>query len=130
MQMTSGHYYSYVRPELRNNEWYRFDDEFVARVDWSDVVADAYGGKSSSRHRSMNVNFKPTDTPSTRPRGLFWPILALLRLIKRATMIGSNNSTPRLGHGYGYGGETSNAYMLQYVRRADIPILYLEERDQ
>ena len=129
MEISLGHYYSYVRPELRNNEWYRFDDEFVARVEWVDVVADAYGGKSSSRHRSMNVNLKPTDAPSTRPRGLFWPILALLRLIKRATMIGSN-SAPSLGRGFGYGGETSNAYMLQYVRRADIPMLYLEERDE
>lgn len=44
-------------------------------------------------------------------------------------MIGSNNA-PIEGHRFGYGGKTSNAYMLQYVRRVDIPMLYLEESDK
>jgi hypothetical protein len=29
---------------------------------------------------------------------------------------------------YGYGGRTSSAYMLQYIRRSDIPLLYDEDK--
>ncbi|KAL3759353.1 hypothetical protein ACHAWU_000652 [Discostella pseudostelligera] len=121
----SGHYYSYVRPEIRKNEWYRFDDEFVTKVDWADIVADAYGGSRSSR-QERSISVRTIDAPKSLPRGIFWPIFALLRLIRRATIIGSNIA-PGGGCGFGYGGKSSNAYMLQYVRRSDIPVLYLEE---
>lgn len=126
----AGHYYSYVRPEIRTNHWYRFDDEIVTRVDWADVVADAYGGNGSlQQKKSRNANLGPTQAPNSRQRFFFWPILALIRLFRRATLIGSN-TTADFEHQFGYGGENSNAYMLQYVRQVDIPILYLEESDK
>jgi ubiquitin carboxyl-terminal hydrolase 7 len=42
----SGHYYSYVRPDVRTNVWYRFDDDRVAQVSFKEVVKDAYGGRT------------------------------------------------------------------------------------
>ena len=47
----SGHYYSYARPDIRSNDWYRFDDEFVTKVDYSDVIADAYGGSRKTQRK-------------------------------------------------------------------------------
>ena len=105
----SGHYYSYVRPDIRSDDWYRFDDSQVTRVDYSEVVADAYGGRyRRKRRRSVDGN-----KASKRQRGLF----------SRIFSIGRSSSG---GGSFGYGGRTSSAYMLQYARRSDIPTLYLE----
>lgn len=109
----SGHYYSYVRPNIRSDDWYRFDDQQVCRVDYSEVVADAYGGRYR-RKRSRSVD--GSNTPKRR-KGLFQRIF---------TFGGSSNS----GGAFGYGGRTSSAYMLQYARRSDIPTLYLEDNQK
>ena len=54
-----GHYYSFVRPDIQTNEWYRFDDEFVTRVDFTDVIVDAYGGSCAAlRKRSRSDSSK------------------------------------------------------------------------
>ena len=45
-EYASGHYYSYVRPNIREDDWYRFDDDRVTQVSLEDVVKDAYGGKT------------------------------------------------------------------------------------
>jgi hypothetical protein len=123
-ETASGHYYSYIRPDIRTNEWYRFDDEFVTRVDYDDVIADAFGGSCSSQQKLIKKDTIETiDVPIPRPRVFFWRIFALLRLIRQATFIGSQASGA--APGFGYGGKTSNAYMLQYVKRCDIPKLWL-----
>jgi ubiquitin C-terminal hydrolase len=43
-----GNYYSYIRPDIQTNKWYRFDDEFVTRVDFTDDIDDAYGGSCAA----------------------------------------------------------------------------------
>ena len=119
----AGHYYSYVRPDLQTNEWYRFDDEFVTRVDYTDVIADAYGGSfAATRKRSRSDSFERIDAHEEQRRGLLRRILSLFGLFRRMTMIRSR--TPDRRSGFGYGGRTSNAYMLQYVHRLDVPKLY------
>eukprot|EP00986_Skeletonema_menzelii_P018827 scaffold26730_cov162-Skeletonema_menzelii.AAC.7 len=109
----SGHYYSYVRRDIRSDDWYRFDDSQVTRVDYREVVADAYGGRYR-RKRSQSVE---GNNARKKQRGLFSRIFSFGR------------SSSVSGGGFGYGGRTSSAYMLQYVRRSDIPRLYLEDSD-
>ena len=92
----SGHYYAYVRPDARKNEWYRFDDDKVTKVTYREVAADCYGSQSS-RIAAREAK-----------EGLFSKLFR-----------GS-------GGKYGWGGRTSSAYVLQYVRRESIPMLYDE----
>mmetsp|Transcript_1602 Transcript_1602/g.2281 ORF Transcript_1602/g.2281 Transcript_1602/m.2281 type:complete len:427 (-) Transcript_1602:255-1535(-) len=95
-QFGVGHYYSYVRPDVNSNSWYRFNDDIVTPVSFDEVVADATGGKI------CGISAK---------RGLFGKIKGLFQ-------------APSCG----YGGRTSNAYVLQYVRRSEIPLLYSCEK--
>ena len=83
-----GHYYSYVRPDIESNTWYRFNDDNVEEVTFNDVKMDAFGGSKKSK----------------------------LRGIRRLFNIGRSR--------FGWGGASSNAYVLQYVRRCDIESLY------
>ena len=101
-----GHYYSYVRPDVRNDDWYRFDDEQVTPVTYQQVVADATGGIQSSSDSALGEAQQPQHG-SGGPLAFF-----------RALFRGKNSP------GFGYGGRTSNAYVIQYVRRCDIPMLY------
>jgi len=65
---------------------------------------------------------------ATKRRRRWGPIRLILGIFRRVAMIGSNSAgRGGDGGGFGYGGRSSNAYMLQYVRRSDIPKLYLEE---
>jgi ubiquitin carboxyl-terminal hydrolase 7 len=98
-QYGSGHYYVYVRPDVREDDWYRFNDHVVTPVEFEEVLADAFGGANSVVPQNSNGGFF-----SRMRRSLF----------------GSSS--------YGYGGQTSNAYVVQYVRRADIPILFDDEK--
>lgn len=93
----SGHYYAYVRPDVRSDVWYRFDDHNVQEVAYKDVFTDACGGKG--QHNAQK-----------QPKGRWFSRLG------RALL-------PRSG-GYGYGGRASNAYVLQYVQRSKVPMLY------
>jgi len=95
----SGHYYAYVRPDIRSDEWYRFNDHEVTKVSFKDVTCDSYGGRAAQKAKEKQSK-----------RGLL------------SRVFGSLNSGS-----YGYGGRTSSAYMLQYVRRSDIPKLYNED---
>jgi len=95
----SGHYYAYVRPDVRRHIWYRFDDDKVSEVTYREVVADAYGGQS----RNKDVQ--------EEQKGFI------------ARLFGGGATGGR----FGWGGRTSSAYMLQYVKRSDIPTLFGEE---
>jgi ubiquitin carboxyl-terminal hydrolase 7 len=108
-----GHYYSYIRPDVRNDDWYRFDDEQVTPVSYQQVVADATGGKQPSSASAELVEPPQQQQKQHGGAGGSGP-LAFLRALFRG----------KSSHGYGYGGRTSNAYVIQYVRRCDIPILY------
>jgi ubiquitin C-terminal hydrolase len=92
-QYGAGHYYAYIRRDVRDDEWYRFNDETVEPVEWEEVFLDASGDKLA-------------DSKAT----------SLLGRIRQALQGGSDS--------YGFGGYTSNAYVLQYVRRRDVPMLY------
>ena len=63
------------------------------------MIEDAFGGKSSE----------------IQPQKTGGPFAFIRRLLGRA------------GESYGWGGKTSNAYVVNYVRRSDIPLLYGEQ---
>jgi ubiquitin carboxyl-terminal hydrolase 7 len=96
-EFSSGHYYAYVRPDVTSNKWFRFNDHVVTEVTFDEVYHDAYGGKTLGAYVGNKIR-----------------ILSRLRRALQRTS-------------YGYGGRTSNAYVLQYVRQSDIPTLYKEE---
>jgi ubiquitin carboxyl-terminal hydrolase 7 len=98
-QYNSGHYYAYVRPDVREDTWYRFNDDVATPVEFEEVLADSFGGATSAAPLSSNAGF--------------------FSRIRRA-LLGSSS--------YGFGGQTSNAYVVQYVRRSDIPILFDDEK--
>jgi len=100
----SGHYYAYVRPDILSQDWYRFNDHVVQRVSFDEVVADAYGGRSAKTESSDRDNNR------RKKKG---------GLLKRLGSIFNSKGDP-----YGYGGKTSNAYVIQYVKKMDIPKLY------
>ena len=116
-----------MRPDIRRNEWFRFDDELVTPVEYCDVVADAYGvSRRMQKKRLRSDSMESILAPIKRRRELLQCLFSSLGLFRRVSTTGSNSS----GDGcdcYGYGGRTSSAYMLQYARRSDIPQLYLEE---
>jgi len=97
----SGHYYAYVRPDIAKNTWYRFNDDKVTKVSFKEVIADAYGEKVRSR-------------PAKKEK------------VQRRRRFGFPCPFSPFGNSLGWGGPTSNAYMIQYVRRDDIPKLYSE----
>lgn len=97
----SGHYYSYVRPNVLSDDWYRFNDHVVTKVTLDEVFADAYGGK----------------TPVVKSNGSKKGSCRLLQWFKSMLQVREDP--------FGFGGRTSNAYVVQYVRCCDIPSLYL-----
>jgi ubiquitin carboxyl-terminal hydrolase 7 len=113
----SGHYYAYVRPDVRADRWYRFNDHRVEPVAYRDVYADACGGRSGSPAPSDDTDSEDGTSPAGARRRRGW-----LGRLRSAIMSGPAE--------YGYGGRTSSAYVLQYVRRSDVPALYeLPERE-
>uniref|UniRef100_A0A7S1BT03 Ubiquitin carboxyl-terminal hydrolase n=1 Tax=Corethron hystrix TaxID=216773 RepID=A0A7S1BT03_9STRA len=105
----AGHYYSYVRPDVRKDVWYRIDDQRVSRVRYEEVEIDATGGPSiSTNQQNTTQNLKEGHRRKRR-----W----FRSLFQRSGRV-ANSGT------YGYGGRGSSAYMLQYVRRRDICKLY------
>ncbi len=96
----SGHYYAYVRPDIRKNIWYRYDDDRVTEVSFKQVKDDAFGGHTVRRNEKKGKK-------ATKEG--FW-----------AKILGSSPNSKT----FGWGGRTSSAYMLQYVKRCDIPLLY------
>lgn len=99
-----GHYYSYVRPDIQSDTWYRFNDDVVEEVTFQEVIDDAFGGKVSEA--------KPKN--KTPQKGFF-------RRIRMMLGHGGGGGSP-----YGWGGSTSNAYVVQYVRRSHLHKLYPE----
>jgi ubiquitin carboxyl-terminal hydrolase 7 len=119
----AGHYYAYVRPNIGCDDddndktaWYRLDDEQVVPVSWQDVQRDATNNGGSASISSSSSSSPSNNNNKTN----FWSrIERFLPLKSRASSSSSSM--------YGYGGKTSSAYVLQYVRRSDVPMLYLKE---
>ena len=138
-----GHYYSYVNLGIGNKskggeEWWRFDDEIVERVEWEDVAIDGFGGSVSveevieEEKRKSGGDGRLFDYDAgveercrliksragggkTRRRNV------LGRLLDR--VLTSNREGEDAGS-YGYGGQTACAYLLQYVKMDEIDSLY------
>lgn len=103
-QFGGGHYYAYVRPNIHSEQWYRFDDQIVTPVSLKDVMVDGTGGP-----------VKASSLTVSKRRPLWRSITRFLR--RSITRIFEPKCT-------GYGGHTSCAYVLQYVKRSAIPDLY------
>ena len=94
-----GHYYAYVRPDITSDQWYRFNDDKVDPVTFEEVTTDAFGGNQLM------------ETSEKKRRGIHRRIGRLLFRNQQKT-------------NFGWGGETSNAYVVQYVRKKNIESLY------
>ena len=108
----SGHYYSYVRPNIRTDDWYRFNDEIHTKVRFTDVIQDAYGGIVSTAASLDSQQLPKMGTCNNKGN-------RIVRFFRG--IFGMDGADV---NGYGFGGPKSNAYVLQYIRRSDIPKLY------
>jgi ubiquitin carboxyl-terminal hydrolase 7 len=106
----SGHYYAYVRPNVRENKWFRYDDDRVSQVSFKEVKDDAFGGHVVNRLSKKERQELQGAGNQNRTKVGIWK-----RLFGSAG--GRRNQ-------FGWGGRSSSAYMLQYVRRSDISLLY------
>ena len=107
-EFSVGHYYAYVRPDLDSHRWFRINDDLIDEVTWEEVLKDAIGGKVS------DIKKRRLNNGTTEKKGFFQ------RLWSRfGDSDGLSGSGP-----YGFGGPTSNAYVLQYVKRSDRNRLY------
>ena len=111
----SGHYYAYVRPDVLSDTWYRFNDHVVTQVSFDEVVADAYGGRNAKVESESGSSDNSNKAKSNRGRG---------GLLRRLGSLFKPQNDP-----FGYGGRTSNAYVVQYVRKTDISNLYLLDEE-
>lgn len=62
----SGHYITYIRPEM--DQWYKFNDETVTKVDWKYVKLMSEGGtidRIKVDPTNFETGFEPCDTNST-----------------------------------------------------------------
>ena len=50
--ITSGHYYSYIRPTYENDQWYKFDDTIVTQVNEDQVISNNFGGPITSNSQT------------------------------------------------------------------------------
>ena len=124
-----------MRPDVRQTDWLRFDDEIVTPVKYADVVADAYGGNQRTRRKRSRRNgfnrLARVPGAKRRRRDLFRRIFSLFRWFRRVSAMIAGTHSPSVGeYGFGYGGRSSSAYMIQYVRRSEVPKLYLDEREE
>ncbi|KAK8894640.1 hypothetical protein M9Y10_023077 [Tritrichomonas musculus] len=55
--IASGHYYCYIRPNFDDQQWYKFDDANVTTANLSDVLANNFGGPSSTLPSSQNKTY-------------------------------------------------------------------------
>jgi Ubiquitin carboxyl-terminal hydrolase len=129
----SGHYYAYVRPNVQTNEWYRFDDDRVTRVSFQDVIEDAFGGhvvKQNAKHDTCQTTRWEKKKGKEGKNAGFWNIHVWWKRVVRVGGGGDETRSKRSGLlEYGWGGRMSSAYMLQYVKRSEISLLYHDEQD-
>ena len=80
----------------------------MTRVDFTDLIVDAYGGSCAALQRRSrdSDSFESIDAQQGQRRGLLRRKLSLFGLFRRMTMIGSRTLDRRSG--FEYGGRTSN----------------------
>jgi ubiquitin C-terminal hydrolase len=138
----AGHYYAYVRPHPSSDAWFRCDDERIEAVLWEEVARDAFGGKYQEEPETAAI-IADQEAPPPPPilvggqleqqqrqrsrsgNPLVRFLCSWLHQLGSRIQIGSGRS---VGHNnknpYGFGGPTSSAYVLQYVRRCQIDVLF------
>ena len=109
-EFNSGHYYAYVSPNLDCDQWFRVNYDLIDEVTWEEVRKDAIGGKVGNNNTKR---LSSSSTPTTTKKQNFFQ-----RLWSR---FGDSDG---FSEPYGFGGQTSNAYVLQYVKRSDRDRLY------
>ncbi|KAG5602721.1 hypothetical protein H5410_034091, partial [Solanum commersonii] len=55
--VTGGHYYAFIRPTL-SNQWYKFDDERVTKVDAKRALEEQYGGQGKLPQTNPEYGFQ------------------------------------------------------------------------
>jgi ubiquitin C-terminal hydrolase len=128
----SGHYYAYVRPNPLSEQWFRCNDELIDAVTWEEVALDAFGGRYEPSVESQEVE-EQQEPPIMKIVGgqpLFAsvekqanPLVRFLCCLRRRLRLRKGRSSP-FADPYGFGGRTSSAYVLQYVRRCQIDVLF------
>ncbi|KAL3367030.1 hypothetical protein AABB24_011632 [Solanum stoloniferum] len=58
--VTGGHYYAFIRPTL-SNQWYKFDDERVTKVDAKRALEEQYGGQGKNSNAYLLVYIRESD---------------------------------------------------------------------
>lgn len=111
----TGHYRAYVRPNIHTNAWYLFDDHKVTRVRYREVKRDAFGIGSGSRSGSGERSSSKGEGEGSRCGD------TTVTMTKNG-WFGSRKRGGEKGERSESGG--SCAYLLQYVKRCDIPVLY------
>ena len=94
----SGHYYSYIRPDITKNIWFKYDDDRVSYVSFQQVQ-DSFGDSSSLITTTRNNSWNPRKGLSQWFQGF-------------TSLIGNQKQ------------DKSSAYVLQYVKKKDIPFLW------
>ena len=59
--VNGGHYYAYIRPDLRG-KWFKFDDERVTKEETARALNDQYGGDDDN----LNPGYNPAVTPGLK----------------------------------------------------------------
>lgn len=133
----SGHYYTYVRPSMNSDDideddWYRIDDHQVTKVHYEDVICDAYGGNQVSHRRQKQrheTSLSAMQGEQHQQRNRFFLRRLLFFGGGRRRKVSPSTSTrmSKEEKMFGYGGKTSSAYMLQYVKRSEVRNLYCND---
>jgi len=96
-----GHYYSFIKVDVENDEWFRFDDEKVLPFDSENLDIEAFGGEEDK-----NLSFG--DRQRMRPSGpdmgdkernaylLFYVRSSMLPQLKAKVSTGKHNLAPYL----------------------------------
>jgi ubiquitin carboxyl-terminal hydrolase 7 len=142
-----GHYYAYVRPDIQSNAWYRCNDDVIESVDLKHALCDSYGGQqqpsliqqrllqseqdeSSSLDVGSEVEIstpKQDDSKKVTEKGFWRRLIGNLFGSSSENYAKDDDASPT----FGFGGPTSSAYVLQYVRRSAVPRLYgIVDRDE
>jgi ubiquitin C-terminal hydrolase len=133
----SGHYYAYVRPNPLSEQWYRCNDELIDAVTWEEVALDAFGGRYEPPLESQQDEQQQQQQQQQQPPMLMGggqplfasvekqanPLVRFLCYLRRSLRLRKGRSSSCADQ-YGFGGRTSSAYVLQYVRWCQIDILF------
>jgi Ubiquitin carboxyl-terminal hydrolase len=133
----SGHYYAYVRPNPLSEQWFRCNDELIDAVTWEEVARDAFGGRyeppESQQEEKQQEQQPPMMTMMGGGQPLFGsvekptnPLVRFFCYLRHRLRLREDRSSSSsiFTDPYGFGGRTSSAYVLQYVRRCQIDFLF------